>query len=715
MKSSWLLMKYFLLLVNAWVENRRVSRFDYPDKLIMLLIAFWCVAIIKACYHTCTQKLVERCSYGGYIIMKKRLLLLFSILTLAFTGCSRIRGLLPVVRDKVTVANFVPEPDPKVCIGLPEGLNQPTNATCYLIAVPEDRTLTKSPLIEIYVMVVKHEEVAEPDPDPILILFDGPGAPISSRQYPLLNHFLEISRLANRRVIVMDMRGAGESRPALSCYLEKPELLTNPDYDWVMPCLERLENEAINVAAYNPLQIAQDVRDIVTALGYPQVNIWARGFGTSVALRFVDMNPNLVRSMLLESVNTIFSDLGLPTGLNGALDRAFEDCENNDFCNQQFPDLRQQFGEAYTQLESEPIKTVFGLLDADGYIQDIQTILSETSFGVSLLPLYIKSVWEGDVAAINAISTDLRAINKNQFGISDVLQSVYVCSEITDNGSVDDILQQINTNVRPEIYDSVRRWLLDEFIPRCNQWPSPGLDNNSGGRISSEVPILLLAGTYAPRFSLESAYFANVTLTNSAIVAVQGVGRDPLFPSNECTFNFVAGFFANPSLIPDSMCLNQQVNHVMSVDPYNPAAEIEIKEFHDFDVPDITVSGARPAEWVMVKTGQYLRRNFENDPTGIFHLYEKGQSAEAVVNAYFASEGISPSLEASSDLVTGNGLSFQVSQYAIETPEFILVFDVAVFETGWGGFAIIMKTTDFEFSALHEAVFLPAVQAFTFY
>ncbi len=645
----------------------------------------------------------------------KRMLLLFPMILILVTGCSRIRGILPVVRDKVTVANYNPVPDTKVCIGLPEGLSQPANANCYYVSVPEDRTSKKSPLIDLYVTVIKHESVAEPADDPILILFDGPGLPISMRQFTLLDHFLNLSERTSRRVIIFDMRGAGNSRPALSCYLEKPNLLTNPDYDWITPCVERLEKEAIDVASYNSLQIAHDVADIARALGYSQINIWARGFGTSVGLRVAELYPNLVRSMILESVDTIFSDLGLPTGLDGALERAFQDCETNDFCSQQFPDLRQSFGDAYVQLQSDPIKTAVGLVNTKGFIRDIQTLLSETSYGNSLLPAYITAVHDRNVESINAISTELRKIDKMQFGVSDMLQSVYTCSETLNNGSIEDILQQINANVRPEVYGGVTDWLYEDYLPGCEKWPDPGLDNTSGGRVNSSVPVLMVVGIYEPRFSLESAYFAKVTLDNSAIVAVQGVGRDPFFEYNDCTIGFLSGFFNNPALIPASQCLNHQINYILEPEPYNPAATIDIKEFHDFDVPDITISGARPAEWIMLKTGQYLRSNFENDPTALFHLYEKGQSADDLVNDYFSNEGLSPMVQSSEEMTTQNGLTFQILQYAVETVDYILVFDVATFNTGWGGFAIIMKTSEFEYGPLHESVFLPAVQAFSFY
>jgi pimeloyl-ACP methyl ester carboxylesterase len=631
------------------------------------------------------------------------------------TGCSRIRSFLPVVRDKVSVSNYNPVPDPKVCIGLPEGLSQPANASCYYIDVPEDRTEKKSPLINLYVTVIKDESVAEPADDPIVVIFDGPGLPISLRQYQFLEHFLNLSALTSRRVIIFDMRGAGNSRPALSCYIEKPELLVNPDYDWITPCVERLESEAINIESYNPLQIAHDVADIARALGYSQINIWARGFGTSVGLRVAEMYPNLVRSMILESVNTVFSDLGLPTGLNGALDRAFQDCENNDFCTQQFPELRQTFADAYVQLQSDPIRTAAGLLDPDGFIWDIYTLLSETTFGSSLLPAYITAVHNKNIEDINAITVQLRKIDKNQIGVSDMLQSVYVCSEIMKNGTPEDILTQINTSVRPEIFDVIRGWVFEDYLPFCNNWPDPGLDNASGGRVNSSVPILMVAGTYEPRFSLESAYFTKVTLDNSAIVAVQGVGRNPLFYFSECAMTFLSGFFNNPALIPESQCLNQQINYIVEPNAYEPAADIDLKEFHDFDVPGLTVSGSRPAEWIMLETGQYLRKNFENDPTALLHLYEKGASAENMVSAYFYQAGLVPVLQSNAELVTQNGLAFQISQYAVETPDYILVFDVATFDTDWGGFVIVLKTSEFEYGALHEAVFLPAVQAFTFY
>ncbi len=650
------------------------------------------------------------------MILRKKISFII-ILTLFLTsGCSKIKQYLPVSREKVKVEGFVPEADPKVCINLPEGLNQPQNVNCFVVSVPEDRTEKRSPLVNLYVMMIKDESVSEPYADPILIMLDDPGIPIQGKSFFLTNVFLKISAMVNRAVILFDMRGSGYTTPQISCYLEKPLLFEDPDYDYQTDCVNRLENrEDVTVSAYNPAEVAQDVAAIAQALGYPQINVWARGFSTSAALRLAEANPLLIRSMVLESVNTIFSNLGYATSLNGAIERALHDCEVDSECNSRFPDLKSEYEELLVRLDEKPLRTVSGLLESEDFVWDLARILKNGGF--SQLPLYIHTVYTEDIEKVNDFVASYRYIPPVVFNESDVLENVYSCSEIIQDESVGSILEQLNANVNPVINSVMDDWVMNELLVNCQKWPNPGLDNSAGGRISSEVPILLVEGMYEPRFSLESAHFLNMTLGNSAIVIIPDVGRDPFLQgkTRECGINFLGSFMDNPAIVPDTSCFKVETKYFFDISPYDPSLLLDIAEFHDFDHHGITVSGLRPNDWEQLSPGRFLRRQFMNDPTGLFHIYEEGTSSDELVADFFADEGVSPQIQSEDEIVTENGLSFRVTTYAVETLEFIYVFDVAQFDSDWGGFAIILKTSNFEYNALHTDLFVPAVQQFTFY
>src|SRR6185369_11497659 len=101
---------------------------------------------------------------------------------------------------------------------------------------------------------------------------------------------------SKRDIVFFDQRGSGRSQPALNC----PEVISYRDFLGTPPttaeqdveidtqiflaCHARLEREGSDLAGYSSAATAQDIGDLMTALGYERFNLYGLSYGTRVAL-----------------------------------------------------------------------------------------------------------------------------------------------------------------------------------------------------------------------------------------------------------------------------------------------------------------------------------------------------------------------------------------------------------------------------------------------
>src|SRR4029453_4223957 len=109
-----------------------------------------------------------------------------------------------------------------------------------------------------------------------------------------------------RELVLIDLRGTGKSA-ALTC----PELgqrdtagafddqLLSPRA--VRTCRARLEQRA-DLRQYTTAIAANDLDEVLEALGYAQVNLYGTSYGTRVAQSFMTRHPSRTRTVALKGV-----------------------------------------------------------------------------------------------------------------------------------------------------------------------------------------------------------------------------------------------------------------------------------------------------------------------------------------------------------------------------------------------------------------------------
>ncbi|MFZ6028479.1 MAG: alpha/beta fold hydrolase [Chloroflexota bacterium] len=200
----------------------------------------------------------------------------------------------------------------------------------------------------------------DPKPDPVLLL-----AP-----FPLVSQagflpYLFEQLYKERDLLVVDIRGIGVSEPALYC----PEMdeawwasmpagaLSSEQWGELhLACRQKLEAQHVDLDAYSLTAMATDFKVLRTALAYPEWDIIALGEGAYLAYELLAIDPDGVRSLVLDNVVPVYT--GQPVSYAAAdelLREIFALCTQDDSCREAFPNVEKVFYEVVEQLNAQPI------------------------------------------------------------------------------------------------------------------------------------------------------------------------------------------------------------------------------------------------------------------------------------------------------------------------------------------------------------------------
>ena len=164
---------------------------------------------------------------------------------------------------------------------------------CGYVEVPRDRRDPSAGSFRIYFQRYLHSDPTRPALEPIVAVEGGPGYSTVASASSYLDLFAPI--LDRRDLILVDNRGTGRSAaincPALQSY-------RGPYNLEVARCGERL-GEASDL--YGSHQAADDLADVLTALGIEKVDLYGDSYGTFFSQTFAVRHPDRLRSVVLDS------------------------------------------------------------------------------------------------------------------------------------------------------------------------------------------------------------------------------------------------------------------------------------------------------------------------------------------------------------------------------------------------------------------------------
>lgn len=234
---------------------------------------------------------------------------------------------------------------------------QALTTRCATIQVLENRALPNGRKLSLKVVVVAPDSGAEL-PDPIVPVPGGPGGGTINAGNGWARG-LQAAR-GHRALVLIDPRGAAQSG-ALECdFSDGPARPGSYVQDFAPPakvrqCAETLSRRA-DLTQYHTEAIADDLADVLTALGYQRVNLYGVSGGTRQAFVFASRYPARVRTLTLAGV--VPPGFRLPLHYAQDFDRSMSllaaDCARDPACHAAYPDTRGELAAVLAKLERAP-------------------------------------------------------------------------------------------------------------------------------------------------------------------------------------------------------------------------------------------------------------------------------------------------------------------------------------------------------------------------
>lgn len=427
---------------------------------------------------------------------------------------------------------------------------------CGALNVPENYEDPASPTINLpYILL--HSNNPEPLPDPLIYTDGGPGWSSLDSIWGFVNSPI----LAERNVIVFEQRGNKYAHPSLVC---------DGSFFWEAapgntPCLDSIKAKGVDIAQYNTANIVRDIIALRQALDYEAWNLYGTSFSTSLMLLVMEADPPSVRSVILRSVKppseTTF-DHQADSGLR-AIEQMFTDCRADQACSEAYPNLESQFFELVRDLNLSPVKVEVKGADEDETIQleiDGHTFLDWVvidnlyrpafpPFGTAYIPLLIDEVSNGNLAPLETIAKRYwnGSVGESQWSLG-LLMAINCQQDLPAAGAS-----------RPAA-DLAASEQLDGFARNANQekicaaWELPALSPAGAEYVRSDIPALVLAGSYDPVTPPVWSKTTAEQLPNSTYVEFPAQGHNVTI-NNPCAQKLQADFLHNPAKKLDINCV----------------------------------------------------------------------------------------------------------------------------------------------------------------
>ncbi|MFF3425791.1 alpha/beta fold hydrolase [Streptomyces sp. NPDC002602] len=462
-------------------------------------------------------------------------------------------------------ARYEPGPCPKT----PEPVEELEGARCGTLTVPENRAKPGSKTIELGVAIVP-AAAGTPKSDPVVWLAGGPGDDAVGEAKLAIGAGLN----RDRDVILMSQRGTYSADPTALC----------PDIDlfnaravglvYDAPSTERLHVEAtkacrdqltgrgLDLSAYNDTESAADYEDLRTTLGIKQWNLYGISYGTHLALVYMRLHPEGLRSVGIDGI--------LPPSRAGSaatwssarqgFDGLFKACADQPACNKRYPNLSATFDKLVGDLEAKPVTTTVTLpghdkpvkvvLDGGALVNwmtsathvapQVPRALDELAHGK---PQRIARQWAGGKLSPQAIG---RVAHGLAYGV--------FCSAWTPYESQEQALKG-GQDAFPSFPRSVQAQApqLTFLRPDCDVWNVPPAEPSIRDVTRGDIPTLALSGSFDSQTGADNGPYVARTLSKAKVVTVP-YQPHVVIATSKCAQEIAVSFFDTPDA-PKTDCL----------------------------------------------------------------------------------------------------------------------------------------------------------------
>jgi pimeloyl-ACP methyl ester carboxylesterase len=462
----------------------------------------------------------------------------------------------------------IPCPQPNIA-GFPD-LDFPSGVRCGYLTVLENRAKPDGRRIRIFVMRAPAVS-ATPKPDPIVYLSGGPGGAGSFEVAFMVKQGLN----ADREVIFVDQRGTHRAEPRLGCAgweqlgydsVSLPfatESAAAADAATIKVCQDQWVAAGVDIAAYNSTENAADIADLRVALGIDRWNVYGVSYGSQLALIVLRNHPQRIRSVVLDSVSPANNNIvetwwSAPASSFKAI---FAACAAQATCARAYPNLESDFTATVNRLDKTPVVTqvkdesgALVTVNIDGFSFAYALIMASERGDAAGVPKMITDMARGDSSAVAAAYLAFRGppefIGLGGFGLA----LTVFCAEHANLTTEAATLARAKAAL-PGFPDRVLRVQPKQgrLFTECPMWSVGRAAPAVRAPTVSDVPVLILEGTFDAATAPEWVGLITPTLKNSQFVAFPFTGHSVLGKS-KCATSIMAAFLDNPTKPVDPTC-----------------------------------------------------------------------------------------------------------------------------------------------------------------
>ena len=429
-------------------------------------------------------------------------------------------------------------------------------ARCGTFLRPLNPADPASPEIALSVAVVPALSL-EPQPDPLVVIAGGPGQASIAFYAGWYSAFERVRR--DRDILLIDQRGTGKSAP-MACDIDEDliegEYSTEQTLQVTNQCLESLPYDP----RYFTTSVAiTDLEALRAALDYPQLNLYGVSYGTRVAQHFARRYPTTARTVILDGVVPPQVPLGpeIATESQLAVERVFDRCAADVECNENFPNLHQDFVELQELFRDSP--PAVSLPDpTTGRIEAVTLGTEEFGIAIRLLlyshrsiaiiPLLVHEAAAGNYLPL-AAQFQMTATELTE-SINIGMHNAVMCTE--DVPFIDS--DKVDHEALAASYLGPLQ--LEALQTICSIWPAGVLDADLREPVATDIPFLLLSGSADPITPARYAIEAAVDLDTAWLLTGENQGHGQAVVG--CMPRLVSEFIATATLEGvDTSCIDE--------------------------------------------------------------------------------------------------------------------------------------------------------------
>ena len=439
------------------------------------------------------------------------------------------------------------------------------NADCYTFFGEEDRDDPNGTIVELPVAVIAPERESN-NPDPVFFFPGGPGGS------PMRGFARTREDLGDRTLVLVDHRGFIHAKPTLSC----PGLRLAPFFSQLSPvivsstdtmerlrihaesveqCYAKLVSEGIDVPKYNEYDIARDVDEIRTLLGYGKINIYGSSAGGSETIAYLRYFPDSVRSMVLgwpwfgeyrdrPAIDEYYTIKQRYTDILGIC------VAENPHCRELLPAWYYAIDRARRALDKKPFLSIVEAADGerttlsfDG-VALMGTIYQRFEDIYARLPNVLARIQKDDYSALDSFFGTERWTDESMDSHPYGLYLADICGGMgTLRPTKDDVIAMLERE--PAL-------LGFEDSKICAWWGADGeVPPEHHDRFDSDVPGLSLHGQVDSCCDIRWGHYVAQTMPHLQVVELQGLGHGVPGP---CRQKLISTFLEEPYAEVDDSC-----------------------------------------------------------------------------------------------------------------------------------------------------------------